>query len=325
MQTIGAMRNTHAFLSRTRSVLLALGLLAGINVWHPGIAGATELASKDADAVVSPVTPAARVSGKGFGAFLAARQARKDGDIAAAAKYFNEALKADPDNLWLLRRAFLLTVSEGDVEAALPLAERILEGDQAAPVANLTAAVHELKLGQFGGESRISKANKRRGSMRLVGPLLRAWASFGKGDGADAAQRLKPLERTEAFVPFASYHRALILATAGDLDGALEAFAAYEENSRPDLRSMLAKAAIVERRDGAEAGRRELESLLGRFGEDHVLVAYLSGERELAKAFLSAMRMTGLRRPSTAHLGAGARQCQRRGDDLPAPVPACPR
>jgi len=188
------MRNTHRYLSRARSVPLALGLLAGVIGWQSGTAGATELASKDAKAVVSPVTPAARASGKGFGAFLAARQARKDGDIAAAARYFNEALEADPDNLWLLRRAFLLTVSEGDVEAALPLAERILEGDEAAPVANLTVAVHELKMGQFGkGESRISKANKRRGSMRLVGPLLRAWASFGNGDGAEAAQRLQPL------------------------------------------------------------------------------------------------------------------------------------
>lgn len=286
MQTISSMRNTHRYLSCVLSAPLALGLLAGVIGWQPGAAGATELASKDNEAVVSPITPAARASGKGFGAFLAARQARKDGDIAAAARYFNEALEADPDNLWLLRRAFLLTVSEGDVEAALPLAERILEGDEAAPVANLTVAVHELKMGQFGkGESRISKANKRRGSMRLVGPLLRAWAAFGNGDGAEAAQRLQPLDRTEAFVPFASYHRALILATAGDLDGALEAFVVYEENSRPDLRSMLVKASIVGKRDGAEAGRRELENLLDRFGEDHVLVAYLSGERDLAEAF----------------------------------------
>lgn len=286
MQTISSMRHSNRILTRALSVPFGLALAACIMGWQPTAHAGTEVASKDQKAVVAPVTPAARVSGKGFGAFLAARQARKDGDIAAAARYFNEALEADPENTWLLRRAFLLTVSEGDVEAALPLAERILEGDDAAPVANLTVAVHELKTGKFGkAESRISKANKRRGSMRLVGPLLRAWASFGQGDGANAAQRLEPLSRTEAFIPFANYHRTLILATAGDLDGALEAFATYEEASRPDLRSMLVKASIIERRDGPEAGKAELLKLRARFGEDHVLVAYLSGERALSEAF----------------------------------------
>ncbi|MDF1722459.1 MAG: tetratricopeptide repeat protein [Minwuia sp.] len=272
-----------------RTLLSAtLGMAMTALVGLPGIgpAHATDVASKDRDAVISPVTPAARVSGKGFGAFLAARQARKDGDIAAAAHYFNEALTADPGNIWLLRRAFLLTVSEGEVTAALPLAIRILEGDEQAPVANLTVAVDDLKNGRYGkAESRISKANKRRGSMRLVGPLLRAWASYGKGDGAEAAQRLDMLNKTEAFAPFANYHRTLILAAAGDLDAALTAFAAYEEGTRPDLRSMLVKAAIIEMRDGAEAGRAALETLRRRFGEDHVLVAYLNGERALSEAF----------------------------------------
>jgi len=286
VQTIKAMKQIRYNARRALMIALTVGVLAGFACLYPDTARATDVASKDAEAVVAPVTPAARVAGKGFGAFLAARQARRDGDIAAAARYFNAALEADPDNLWLLRRAFLLTVSEGDVAAALPLANRILDGDMAAPVANLTVAVDELKNGLFGkGEARISNANKRRGSMRLVGPLLRAWAAYGNGDGAASAQRLDPLDRTEAFVPFANYHRALILAAAGDLDGALAAFATYEDSARPDLRSMLAKASITGRRDGAEAGQAALEALRPRFGEDHVLVAYLSGERALDDAF----------------------------------------
>lgn len=272
-----------------RMIVIAGTALAGASVLSlpgSGPAHATDVASKDRDAVISPVTPAARVSGKGFGAFLAARQARKDGDIAAAAHYFNEALIADPGNIWLLRRAFLLTVSEGEVDSALSLAVRILEGDDAAPVANLTVAVDDLKHGRYGkAESRISKANKRRGSMRLVGPLLRAWAAYGNGAGVDAAQRLDMLNKTEAFAPFANYHRALILAAAGDLDGALAAFAAYEESTRPDLRSMLVKAAVIEMRDGKAAGRKSLQELRRRFGEDHVLVSFLSGERALSDAF----------------------------------------
>lgn len=269
--------------------MIAGTALAGALVLSLPISGpahATDVASKDRDAVISPVTPAARVSGKGFGAFLAARQARKDGDIAAAAHYFNEALIADPGNIWLLRRAFLLTVSEGEVDSALALAVRILEGDDAAPVANLTVAVDDLKNGRYGkAESRIAKANKRRGSMRLVGPLLRAWAAYGNGDGAAAAQRLDMLDKTEAFAPFANYHRALILGAAGDLDGALAAFAAYEDSTRPDLRSMLVKVAVIEMRDGKEAGRKSLQELRRRFGEDHVLVSYLSGEQALSDAF----------------------------------------
>ena len=141
MQTISPMRNTHRYLSRARSVPLALGLLAGVIGWQSGTAGATELASKDAKAVVSPVTPAARASGKGFGAFLAARQARKDGDIAAAAldaekrpDLFAAEVQADLDPLfsrWKNRRLLDPPVdselSSLSAEAAQLLLDRLLE------------------------------------------------------------------------------------------------------------------------------------------------------------------------------------------------------
>ena len=251
---------------RDRGIRLALAAAAMLAL--PAIAtpvAATEkatgrLATADQSATTAPVAPR-RVSGEGFGAFLAARQARADGDTAAAARYYNAALKADPDNAWLLRRAFLLSVSEGLLQDALPLADRVLADDETAPVANLTIAVDDLKNGRYvKAGDRIVSASKR-GSMRLVGPLLHAWVAFGAGEGAKAVDRLDQLDKTEAFSVFSDYSRGLILAAAGDLTGAITAFDALPPGTRFDLRSSLVRAAVVVRRDGPEALQAELEVL----------------------------------------------------------------
>lgn len=226
-----------------------------------------------------------RLSGEGFGAYLAGRQARKDGDTTAAARYYAMALAADPENDRLARRAFVLDVSEGLFDRAIPLANRVLAGDEAAPVANLTIAVDDLKNGRYGkAEARIAGAAQR-GAMRLVGPLLRAWAAYGAGDVQRALARLDQLEGNETFKPFEMYHRALLLGVSGDPDGALAALDSLPDDAGLDLRSRLVYASLIARRDGREAALAYLKGLTARFGEDPVLRTYLSGDRPVADAF----------------------------------------
>src|SRR4029453_12446194 len=60
------------------------------------------------------------------GSYLAARQAGEQRDATAASAYYRAALKADPKNPELLERAFLSVLTEGDVEEAVKLADRLL-------------------------------------------------------------------------------------------------------------------------------------------------------------------------------------------------------
>lgn len=281
-----------------RTGLSRRAIRAGAAVFTIAASSASVAAGQPADAgsatprvaVVAkqPVTAAAGhrpLTGEGIGAYLAGRQARKDGDTTAAAHYYAIALAADPDNEHLARRAFVLDVSEGLFERAVPLANRVLAKDDTAPVANLTIAVDDLKQGRYGkSEARVARSAKR-GAMRLVGPLLRAWAAYGAGDVKGALSRLDTLEDNETFKPFEMYHRALLNGAAGDAKAALAAMDSLPDSVRLDLRTRLVYAALVEKRDGPEAARAYLKGLTARYGEDPVLRVYLSGERPIADAF----------------------------------------
>lgn len=225
------------------------------------------------------------MSGRAIGAFLAGRQARRDGDTAAAASYFARVFAEDPDNNWLARRSFLLDVSDGRLERALPLANRVMSNNDRAPIAMLLAASDHLKHDRFGKTEAMIKQAGTRGAMQLIGPLMQAWAAFGSGDLDRAMARLKPLERKVSFTPFVAYHKALLLGAAGDPAGALAALDALPKNMSLDLRERLVYAALLEKRDGAEAASAYLKGLSARYGEDPVLRAYLHHGRPINAAF----------------------------------------
>jgi len=58
-----------------------------------------------------------------FGAYLAARHAQHMRDYQAAASWFEDALRADPESPELITRTFLMEASEGRFERARTLAE----------------------------------------------------------------------------------------------------------------------------------------------------------------------------------------------------------
>lgn len=255
-----------------------------------GIPSPTELAADQKLAKVETPEEAETasfrfMSGQAIGSFLAGRQARRDGDTAAAADYFARVFAEDPENGWLARRSFLLDVSDGRLERALPLANRVISENDRAPIAKLLAAADHLKHDRFGKTEAMIKKAGTRGAMQLIGPLMQAWAGFGSGDLKRALARLKPLERKVSFTPFVAYHKALLMGASGDPTGALAVLDALPKNMSLDLRERLVYAALLERRDGAEAAAAYLKGLSARYGEDPVLRAYLHHGRPISAAF----------------------------------------
>ncbi len=62
------------------------------------------------------------------GNYLAARHASVERDAGAAASYYLNVLKTDPRNPDLLSRAFLSVLTDGDIDQAGKLAEKLLAG-----------------------------------------------------------------------------------------------------------------------------------------------------------------------------------------------------
>lgn len=244
-----------------------------------GKLAALETAGNEASGVYQPL------SSEAIGAFLAGRQAHKDGDTSSAATYFSQVLSEDPDNSWLTRRSFLLDVSDGQIERALPLASHVMEKYERAPTARVVIAADHMRNKRYGKTEAVVNKAGTRGAMQLIGPLMRAWAAFGAGDPKGALGRLRPLEKKISFTPFVVYHKALLLGVAGDAAAALDVLDSLPKNMSLDLRARLVYASLLEKRDGADAAVAYLKGLTARYGEDPVLRAYLHHGRPISEAF----------------------------------------
>lgn len=158
------------------------------------------------------------------GAYLAARQAVILGDYAVAADYFTLALTRDPSNPMLLENAALSFLSLGELDRALPIAQKMEADGLQSQVASMVLAAAEAREGKF--DDLLTRMAEDRGTGPLVDGLTVAWAQMGKGDVGAALATFDRLTAENGLGPFAGYHKALALAMVGDFEGAEALFAA---------------------------------------------------------------------------------------------------
>jgi tetratricopeptide (TPR) repeat protein len=145
------------------------------------------------------------------GSYLAARHAGAERDSAAAATYYLDVLKLDPHNADLLSRTFLSVLTEGNVEEASKLGDRLLTMDHSDRIARLVLGVRDLKAKHY-SSARQNFAQSVRGPVTdLTATLLAAWAQAGAGDGKGAVDTLDKLSGPDWYGIFKDLHAGLIL------------------------------------------------------------------------------------------------------------------
>jgi tetratricopeptide (TPR) repeat protein len=150
------------------------------------------------------------------GSYLAARHAGTERDSATAAAYYLNVLKSDPRNAELLSRTFLSVLTEGDIEEAARLADRVVQVDRNDRIARLVLGVRALKQKQY-TLARQDFAQSIRGPVTdLTATLLTAWAYAGAGDTHSAIDALDRLSGPDWYGIFKDVHAALILDLAGN-------------------------------------------------------------------------------------------------------------
>src|SRR6266850_2213685 len=110
-----------------------------------------------------------------FGAYLAGRHAQEKRDYTAAAKWYEDALKSDPESPELITRTFLMEASEGRFERARTLAESELKLDATDAVAELVLLMDRIQAGDKPGAVSRAEALPADGVHRFVGPMARTW------------------------------------------------------------------------------------------------------------------------------------------------------
>lgn len=149
------------------------------------------------------------------GNYLAGRFAGSSRDMEAAAAYYRAALRADPKNAELVERTFLAVLANGDIEAAIPFARRLISLDRSQRVARLAIAARDLKREHY-GSARSQLAHSVRGPIAdLTSTLLSAWALAGSGKAAAAVASIDHLRGPDWYAAFKDLHAGLIYDYAG--------------------------------------------------------------------------------------------------------------
>ncbi len=157
------------------------------------------------------------------GAYLAARQADRSGDVEQAATRYAEALRRDPRNAALLEAGTLAALAAGRIPDAVSLAQRLVGADAAHRIAHLTLVTSELAAARH--DAALARLDDfPEGFNALTASLLRGWAAFGAGEAEAAEAAFVELDTGGLQQVFATYHLGLLRAAQGDAEGALEAF-----------------------------------------------------------------------------------------------------
>ncbi|MCJ8140511.1 tetratricopeptide repeat protein [Falsirhodobacter halotolerans] len=188
------------------------------------------------------------------GAYLAAVIAANDSDHRAATRWFDRALESDANNPALLESAIVAHIAAGDFERAGALAQTMgslgLEG-QALYIALVDRATREEDW-----DTVLSAQGDGEAISLILQQLVRAWATLGGGNAQGALAGFDAVATTDGLQAFGLYHKALALASVGDMEGAEEILG--DPNLAPALtrRGVLAHIQVLsqlDRNDDAQA------------------------------------------------------------------------
>lgn len=177
-------------------------------------------------------TPHGEADALSYGAYLSARIAADEHDMADAARFYRESLERDPNDPTLLALAFFYETSAGEVDRAGELAARMVATTPDDRASRLVLAVSALKRGNY-KESRDQIGKSAKGAFAsLTVALIDAWAAAGAGDEAAALADIKTLHGEAGAESMAAFHQALLLDYLGKTEAA---DAAYSEAMKADV------------------------------------------------------------------------------------------
>lgn len=161
-----------------------------------------------------------RADGDGdAGAYLAARIAESQNDFRAAAGWYGKAILSDSGNARLLEGAILAEIGNGDFAIAAEAARQLkaLGGPQ-SQLAELALLAEEAQREDYAAILAAAESDRDLGD--LVQALVQAWAHVGEGKMSEAITAFDAVAATPGLEAFGLYHKALALASVGDLEGA---------------------------------------------------------------------------------------------------------
>lgn len=156
--------------------------------------------------------------------YVAGQHAKYERDTQKAADYYENALKLDPDNEFILQEAFSLALMDGDFKYALKSAEDLQQIGAKNSSASMLLSLNALKKGRLDDAERYLLGAEGSGFDSLVAPIVRAWVLAQKDMVDEAILELEVLKTVPMFEPYQKDQAALILDYADRFDEAEQAY-----------------------------------------------------------------------------------------------------
>jgi tetratricopeptide (TPR) repeat protein len=239
---------------------------------HAAVIGAVAMLSLSAASAAQAPSQQDVLPGNAAGNYLAARHAGIERDAAAAATYYLNVLKTDPHNADLLSQAFLSVLTDGDVEQAAKLADKLVQIDRNDRIARLVLGVRALKAHQYGLARQDFGQSVHGPVTDLTAALLTAWANSGSGDVRGAVDEMDRLTGPDWYGIFRNLHAGMMLDLANRKKDAGKRFeGAYKADSTA-LRTVQAYGRYLSRNGGKDAALKVYRDFDAQL-PDHPLIA----------------------------------------------------
>jgi tetratricopeptide (TPR) repeat protein len=211
------------------------------------------------------------------GNFIAGIVANASRDLAGAADFFSEALRADPRNPELLDQTFVANLVDGRLTEAFRLAERLAQRDRENSLAHVAMGVRALKAKDFQrARAAFDRAGGNERRTDLTVSLLRAWTLLGSGD-LDGALRTVDRFSDPELRPFRDFFGGLMADVGKRFPEAEKRLRSAYESDPSSIRFADAYARLLSRR--------------GRIAEAQGIYRQWR-ERNLGQPFLDAQSLT---------------------------------
>jgi len=209
-------------------------------------------------------------AGQAYGAFLAAQYAGNVRETEAATQYYKAALAAAPGEQFLVERAFMAALTNGDFDEAARLAEGLLGRSDTDRLARVLLASRAVRDRRYQRGVDLLEDVDLGPFNRVIGSLVLAWAYDGLGEPDMALAALDAPGDAPILGHLMTLHRALVLDRAGRDD---EAEIAYQAALDAGLMRSLAVEAYgrrLERRGRGEQAQALYVDQLALFPNDPV-------------------------------------------------------
>ncbi|NKB95116.1 tetratricopeptide repeat protein [Ochrobactrum intermedium] len=184
---------------------LLLSLLAGIAIPASGAFG-----QGDNRSCIAPVR-----AGSFAGAYLAARTAESDNNLAAAVDFYRQAMAFDPGNAQIKQDLLLVLLTEGRFNDALPLAEELKNVPDIERFSRVALAIDAINRKQYRKVGPLLMLSLQSDMDRLSTGFMSAWVKVGQGNPKQALADIQKMQGPEWYGLFRTYNSALIADLAG--------------------------------------------------------------------------------------------------------------